>query len=112
MGIEGNRDMEYQSVPSERDELCEELSRVWSPRVPHDGEGNVTDVSPSWDESIKTWHQVWEINVYGYRAIRTDGAGRVTKFELRGGKLYDESGTPADLELTKDLIRVLHEATK
>jgi hypothetical protein len=112
MGIESGNRPEYHSVPSERDELCEELSRAWSPGIPHDGEGNVTDVPPSWDEATETWRQAWEVNVYGYRATHTDGRGNVTECELRGGRLYAKDGNEADLELLKDLIRVLRGASE
>lgn len=112
MGIESGRPQEIFSVPSERDELCEELSRAWSPGIPHDGEGNVTDIPQSWDKATETWRRAWEVNVYGYRATHTDGTGKVTKLELRGGRLYDKDGNEADLELVRDLIRVLREASE
>lgn len=112
MGIESGRPQEIFSVPSERDELCEELSRAWSTGIPHDGEGNVTDIPASWDETIETWHTVWEVNVYGYQATHTDGTGKATEFELRGGRLYNKDGQEADLELLKDLIRILREASE
>jgi hypothetical protein len=111
MGIEGSKDLEIQNVPSERDDLLLELGHAWSPGIPHDGEGNVTDIPTSWDKATDSWRKAWEVNVYGYRATHTDGNGKATKLELRGGRLYDEHGRKASLDLIKDLTRVLREAS-
>lgn len=99
MGTERNNPAEVESAAERREALLAELDHAWTLRLPHDEEGDLTSLPPE-----------WEVNSYGYRATYTDESKQVTKLELRMGRLYDQDGQEADLELIEGLIRVLRDA--